>query len=43
MKAIYFGEFFVIKVSCKKNLDAHVEEMHDVTTKEYYQTGLKSL
>ena len=37
MKAIFISAIYVRKVSCKKDPDAHMEEMHDVTINENYQ------
>ena len=37
MNAKFISAFSVRKVSCTKDPDAHVEEKHDVTTKENYQ------
>ena len=37
MKAIFISAIYVRKVSRKKDPDAHMEEMHDDTTKENYQ------
>ena len=34
MEAIFTSEINVRNVSCKKDPAAHVEEMHDVTTKK---------